>query len=181
MSNKLPAAKVGKLLNQYFEVMTEIVFDHEGTLDKFIGDAMMVLFGAPVEMSPNEQARRAARCALAMQAAVPRLNEIWEAEGLQPPACRIGIHQGPVVVGNFGSQRRSDYTAIGTTVNLAARLESVCEAGEALSASTSPTSSPKRPSPVQASSSSRDLASPYPPSDSSKGTARGNDAVNHLP
>ncbi|SVE00436.1 uncharacterized protein METZ01_LOCUS453290, partial [marine metagenome] len=132
MSNKLPAAKVGKLLNQYFEVMTEVVFDHEGTLDKFIGDAMMVLFGAPVEMSPNEQARRAARCALAMQAAVPRLNEIWEAEGLQPPACRIGIHQGPVVVGNFGSQRRSDYTAIGTTVNLAARLESVCEAGEAL-------------------------------------------------
>lgn len=132
MSNQLPAQEVGELLNRYFELMTQLVFDHGGTLDKFIGDGMMVLFGAPMEMPPAEQARRACQCALAMQQEIPNLRQLWKEHGQSSPTCRIGIHQGPVVVGNFGSEHRMDYTSLGTTVNLASRLETACPPGEVL-------------------------------------------------
>ena len=89
----------------------------------------MVLFGAPQDMSPEEQVERATRCALAMNDALDRLAMRWTDERAMALKMRIGIHHGPAVVGNFGSSQRSDYTAIGPTVNFAARIESAAEAG----------------------------------------------------
>ena len=129
LSSEIRAVKLARILNEYLEVMNEIVFQHGGTVDKFIGDSIMVIFGAPTEYTPNEQADRAARCALAMQNAMPQLNKSWSADGVPDLKMRIGVHQGPVIVGNFGSKRRSDYTAVGPTVNLASRIEGVCEPG----------------------------------------------------
>jgi len=124
------AAKMARILNDYLTHMTDVIFAQGGTIDKFIGDAIMVVFGAPITLTPQVQAERAARCAMAMQAAMAELNQGWAEQGIEPFQMRIGIHHGPVVVGNFGSKRRSDYTAIGPTVNLASRIESVCEPGQ---------------------------------------------------
>jgi adenylate cyclase len=121
MSEHLPPEKVVKLLNEYFESMVEVVFRHNGTLDKFIGDGMMVIFGAPDDDPYQEE--NALRTALEMQQELRRLSVKWKAEGLNIRS-GIGINSGPAVVGNIGSSRRMDYTAIGDTVNLASRLES---------------------------------------------------------
>jgi adenylate cyclase len=121
MSEKLPPEKVVALLNAYFEAMVEVIFRNNGTLDKFIGDGMMVIFGAP-EDDPNQE-ERAVRTALEMQQDLRRLTAKWEADGIHI-RIGIGINSGPAVVGNIGSTRRMDYTAIGDTVNLASRLES---------------------------------------------------------
>ena len=109
--------------------MNKVIFEFDGTIDKFIGDAVMVLFGAPQDMSPEQQVERATRCALAMNDALDRLAMRWTDERAMALKMRIGIHHGPAVVGNFGSSQRSDYTAIGPTVNFAARIESAAEAG----------------------------------------------------
>ena len=92
----------------------------------------MVIFGAPDDMSPGEQGRRAASCALAMQKALVELNSKWAEDDIEPLEIRVGIHHGPAIVGNFGSAQRLDYTAIGDTVNLASRIESHGEAGQIL-------------------------------------------------
>jgi len=131
MTATLRAVKVARILNEYLEVMNDVIFEHGGTIDKFIGDAIMVLFGAPKAMRPDEQARRAAQCALSMQEAMEELNAKWAAQEIPDLKMRIGIHHGPTVVGNFGSKKRSDYTAIGPTVNMASRIESACEPGQA--------------------------------------------------
>ena len=111
---------VAELLNRYFSEMAEMVFRHEGTLDKFIGDCLMAVFGAPLET--DDHAHRAALAALDMREALAQLNEPLPPESrLQ---FRIGMHSGKVVAGDIGSVRRSDYTVLGSTVNLAARLES---------------------------------------------------------
>ena len=109
--------------------MNAIIFRHGGTIDKFIGDAIMVMFGAPAELSAEEQASRAVRCALEMQERMPAIAQSWQAAGAQELAMRIGIHHGPAIVGNFGSQERTDYTCIGPTVNLASRIETACPPG----------------------------------------------------
>ena len=102
--------------------MTEEVFRSDGTLDKFVGDAIMVFWGAPIEQ-PNH-AELGVRCALAMRKRLMELNEKWAAEGKEPFAIGIGLHTGAAVVGNMGAKGlKMDYTAIGDTVNLAARLE----------------------------------------------------------
>jgi len=132
LANEIPASTLARLLNCYFEEMVNIVFQFGGTLDKFIGDAMMILFGVPVEMPPTQQVRHAADCALAMQRSMLKLDAMWRAEGIEPLRMRIGMHQGSMIVGNFGSKRRADYTAIGPAVNLAARLETSCPPGEVL-------------------------------------------------
>ena len=106
------------------------LFDHGGTIDKFIGDAVMIIFGAPADMETQEQVRRATQCAAAMQKALEAINSVWAHEGAATMKMRIGIHNGPAVVGNFGSDQRSDYTAIGPSVNLASRIEGVCEPGQ---------------------------------------------------
>ena len=90
----------------------------------------MVVFGAPQEMDSFNQAQRAVTCARAMQNGLESLNEKWKAKSLPQLQARIGIHQGDAIVGNFGSDRRSDYTCIGTAVNLASRIEGVCSPGE---------------------------------------------------
>jgi|TARA_B100001964_G_C13795677_1_gene406492 class 3 adenylate cyclase len=90
----------------------------------------MVMFGAPLDMSPEEQAEKAAACGLGMQRAMDRLADSLERQNAGHLKMRIGIHQGDAVVGNFGSSQRSDYTCIGPTVNFAARIESACAPGE---------------------------------------------------
>jgi class 3 adenylate cyclase len=129
LGEKLRTAHYAAQLNDYLTVMNEIIFEHSGTVDKFMGDAIMVLFGTPSEMSPREQAERASTCALAMQAELETLNAKWQTQGLPALKARIGLHQGKAVVGNFGSARRSDYTCIGRSVNLASRIEGVCTPG----------------------------------------------------
>ncbi len=109
------------LLNEYFTPMTQIILDHQGTLDKFMGDAIMALWGAPWPLP--DHAGRACRAALAMQAALGDLQADWRRRGLPPLTARIGLHSGVVVAGNVGSRERFNYTVIGDTVNLASRLE----------------------------------------------------------
>ena len=128
-SEQLGPETIAAFLNAYLTKMNEVIFEHGGTIDKFIGDAIMVIFGAPKDMDLAEQAQRATQCALAMNQAMEELAHRWEKFDASHLRMRIGIHQGPAVVGNFGSKRRSDYTCIGPTVNFAARIESVAEPG----------------------------------------------------
>jgi adenylate cyclase len=117
-------------LNEYFERMVEIVFRYEGTLDKFIGDEMMVLFGSPV--SHPDDPSRAARAALEMQEALASINERHEAQGLPPFEIGIGINTGEVVAGYIGSSQALEYTVIGDPVNTGSRLCSLARPGQTL-------------------------------------------------
>ena len=119
----LDPAALSKLLGAYLTGMTEIVFGCEGTVTKIIGDAIHVLFGAPAEQP--DAARRAIRCALALDEWAEAFRRDWNALGVPLGATRIGVHAGPAIVGNFGGGRLFDYTAYGDTVNAAARLEAV--------------------------------------------------------
>ena len=123
LSNTLRSRRVAELLNEYLETMTHAIFNHGGTVDKFMGDAVLALFGAPEEMSPNEQVKRAIAAARQMYSDLDGLNERWAQQGIGPVKFRCGIHQGTAVVGMFGSSERSDYTAIGPSVNIAARIQ----------------------------------------------------------
>ncbi len=111
------------ILNEYFTRMVEIVFAHKGTLDKFVGDMVMALFGAPLD-DPNH-AQHAVDAALAMIRELNRLNEKWAAEGRPALDIGIGISTGPMIAGNIGSEAIMSYTVIGDSVNLGARLESL--------------------------------------------------------
>ncbi|MEG5001929.1 response regulator [Microcoleus sp. B4-D4] len=138
MANTLRSRRVAELLNEYLAAMTKAIFDSGGTVDKFVGDAVMALFGAPEELTPNEQVRRAVAAAREMLRALKELNERWVEQGIvgengMPPVrFRCGIHQGTAVVGMFGGPDRSDYTAIGPSVNIAARLQEVAEPNSVL-------------------------------------------------
>jgi class 3 adenylate cyclase len=129
LSSRLGAKRIAQLLNKYLETMTKTVFNNGGTVDKFIGDAVMALFGTPEPLPPEEQIQRAIVVARGMFAALQHLNRQWRREGLfegldlQELQLRCGIHQGSAVVGMFGGEERSDYTAIGPAVNMAARLQ----------------------------------------------------------
>jgi adenylate cyclase len=109
------------LLNEYLTVMTDIVFKYGGTLDKYIGDAIMALYGAPLDL-PDHPAN-ACRSALEMIHGLGSLNNKWIDEGRNPIDIRIGINTGPMMVGNMGSKQRFDFTAMGDSVNLGSRLE----------------------------------------------------------
>ena len=117
-----PAEVVG-LLNDYLEAMLVIVFKHEGTLDRFVGDAMVVLFSAPVVQQDHQQ--RALDCVLEMDAFATAYAHRLQATGVQWGLTRIGAHSGEVIVGNFGGKTLFDYRALGDPINTAARLESV--------------------------------------------------------
>jgi adenylate cyclase len=110
-----------RLLNEYFSTMTEIIQVRKGTVDKFIGDAIMAVWGAPLPVA--DHAVLACQSALEMQTAMQPLIEGWAAQGLPRISMRIGLHSGPVIAGNVGSRKRFNYTVMGDTVNLASRLE----------------------------------------------------------
>ena len=112
---------LGELLNGYLATMTAIVFAHEGTVAKIVGDSLHILFGAPGEQI--DHAERAVLCGLALDRASEELREYWRGRGLALGATRIGIHSGPAIIGNFGGGRIFDYSAYGDTINVAARLE----------------------------------------------------------
>lgn len=119
-----------RYINAYFSEMSEIASRHGGTIDKFIGDAMMVFFGDPDTRGPDQDALSCVRMAYEMQQRLSQLHLQWEAEGLQHPfITRIGINTGYCNVGNFGSHTRMAYTILGGEVNLAARIESQSEPG----------------------------------------------------
>jgi adenylate cyclase len=123
LTENLGAAEVVSLLNQYFETMVEAVFNHEGTLDKFIGDALMAVFGAPLPLQENH-AWMAVESALDMRWRLAAFNQSRMITNQPLIRIGIGISSGEVVAGNIGSQKRMDYTVIGDGVNLSARLES---------------------------------------------------------
>jgi adenylate cyclase len=130
LSERMSPDGIATLLTEYFTEMVEIVFDHGGTLDKFMGDAIMALWGAPI--GRDDDADRAIRAAIAMQRALTRLNREWEQQGRPPLAVGIGINVGEVFAGNIGSERRLEYTVIGDAVNTASRLCSKAGPGEIL-------------------------------------------------
>lgn len=127
--NENPENVVG-LLNRYFSAMTEIIFAHGGTLDKYIGDGLMALFGAPT--ATPDDAKNAVNAAVAMQRMLLTLNPELIADGYAGILIGIGLHTGEATIGYIGSEQRSEYTAIGDTVNLASRLEANATDGQIL-------------------------------------------------
>ncbi len=123
MSEALAPEDLVKLLNVYFTEMTEKVFDHQGSLDKYIGDAIMAVFGAPIAAA--EHPHLACRTALDMIRALDVLRAQWRRDGLPDIGIGIGINTGPMIVGNMGSVSRFNYTVVGDAVNLASRIESL--------------------------------------------------------
>ncbi|MBI4795191.1 MAG: adenylate/guanylate cyclase domain-containing protein [Deltaproteobacteria bacterium] len=121
LSEGIPPHDLVQVLNEYFTPMTRIILEHRGTMDKYIGDALMALWGAPVHFS--DHALHACAAALEMQAGMEELQREWLSQGLPPLRARLGFHSGPVIAGNIGSLELFNYTAIGDTVNLASRLE----------------------------------------------------------
>lgn len=128
MAEKMEPEKVVLTLNEYFSEMIDIVFKYNGTLDKIIGDELMVVFGAPI--SSNDDTERALKTAIEMQNKIKELNKIRTDRNEPPIFVGAGINKGHVVSGNIGSRQMMDYTVIGDTVNLAARLCSAAVAGE---------------------------------------------------
>ena len=118
-------------LNEYLGAMVDVVGQHGGTIDKFIGDAVMAVFGSPVSRGAREEARQAVRCGLAMRVALAALNADWRRRGLAELDNGVGLASGPVVAGQIGSPKRLEFTVIGDTVNLAARLEAMTRQVEA--------------------------------------------------
>lgn len=125
-----PPEEIVGLLNRYFSAMTDIIFAHGGTLDKYLGDGLMALFGAPT--ATPEDASNALNAAVAMQRRIIGINQELRKEGFKELGVGIGLHTGEVTVGYIGSERRSEYTAIGDAVNTASRLESNARGGEIL-------------------------------------------------
>jgi adenylate cyclase len=121
LSEKMPPEHVVSILNEYFENMIDTIFKYQGTLDKFLGDGMMVEFGAPLEDSMQEL--HAVQAAIEMQQTLAALSARWRSAGKPELKMGVGIHTGYAVVGNIGSEKRLEYTAIGDTVNVASRLE----------------------------------------------------------
>ncbi|NCX55025.1 MAG: adenylate/guanylate cyclase domain-containing protein, partial [Rhodobacterales bacterium] len=129
LSDSLDPDLLAELVNDYLSAMTDIALKHGGTIDKFIGDAILVFFGDPESDGLKKDASKCLSMAIAMQNKVAELDKSWRedhgiAEGLK---VRIGISTGYCTVGNFGSVQRVDYTVLGSTVNLASRLESICQ------------------------------------------------------
>ncbi len=125
LSETLDAERVAALLNEHFSDISAAVEAEDGTIDKFIGDSMMAFWGAPHEQA--DHARRAARAVSAMGARIRARNQARVAAGLSPIRVRIGVHSGDAVVGNVGSPGRVNYTIVGDTVNIGARLEQLCK------------------------------------------------------
>jgi adenylate cyclase len=128
MSDGAPPEEVVNTLNEYFEVMVEVLFRHKGTLDKFVGDEIIGLFGAPIDMEDHEF--KSVACALDMLRSLTEFNRTRESEGLPPIHIGIGINTGNVITGAIGSTRALQYTAIGDAMNVASRLVNLAKPGE---------------------------------------------------
>lgn len=127
LTERLPPRKLVRLLNRYFTAMVAECVEQGGMIDKFIGDAMMVVFGAPVPRPAGDSALRAARAAMGMQRRLAVLNAKLQAEGMPTLRIGIGIHSGEAIAGNIGAPQRLAYTVIGDSVNVCARIESTCK------------------------------------------------------
>jgi adenylate cyclase len=123
LAESMPSEAVVRLLNDYLTCMVDVIFAAGGTLDKFMGDGIMAYFGAPIEQP--DHADRAMWCALHMQEALHRFNLAREEAGVPALKIGVGLHSGRVIVGDIGSPRRREYTAIGDVVNTASRLEAL--------------------------------------------------------
>jgi class 3 adenylate cyclase len=124
ITDRLESEEVTQLLNQYLTEMSRIALEHGATIDKYVGDAIMIFFGDPETRGVKEDALACVTMAIAMQRRMAELSAIWRNSGIEAPfRCRIGIHTGFCTVGNFGSEDRMDYTIVGGAVNLASRLE----------------------------------------------------------
>ena len=134
ISERLAPEEVVSLLNAFYTLMIDTTFKHDGTLDKFLGDGVMAVFGAPIYHP--DHALRAVRTALAMQAGMRELSARRAAEGKPALAIGIGVNAGTAVAGNVGTETRMEYTVIGDNVNLASRLESYAKPGQILITST---------------------------------------------
>ena len=134
ISDELESEEMTNLLNFYLNEMSQIALKFGGTIDKFIGDALMIFFGDPESKGPQEDAKKCIQMALEMQDLMTQLSDYWSKNySLKKELkIRIGINTGFCTVGNFGSLDRIDYTAIGSTVNLASRLESMSDPGSIL-------------------------------------------------
>lgn len=128
LSERFKPEGVVELLNSYFTRLTKIIFEYDGTVDKYIGDCLMAVFGAPV--SHPDDPERAIRVSLDIQSAIEELNKEREEEEKEKIGVGIGIHSGEAVVGNIGSPERLDYTVIGDCVNLASRIQKLAKPGE---------------------------------------------------
>jgi adenylate cyclase len=129
LSEQLSPHQLLNWLNEYFEVMTDVVVEYNGVINKFTGDGLMAVFGVPIPREEWDEiatdAQRAVTCALKMGERLQELNERWQARGLPTVQMRAGIFTGSVVVGSLGSKARLEYGVIGDSVNTASRLESV--------------------------------------------------------
>ncbi|ARN75330.1 adenylate/guanylate cyclase domain-containing protein [Oceanicoccus sagamiensis] len=130
IAEQLPPHRVVRLLNNYLGTMSEIIMKYNGTVDEFIGDAILAIFGAPI--TREDDSDRAIRCALEMQAAMDDINRRNKSEDLPEISMGISINTGTVVAGNIGSEKRAKYGVVGHTVNQTARIEEHCEAGSIL-------------------------------------------------
>jgi len=130
LSEQLGPAQVVTMLNRYLGAMTDIIMAHQGTIDEFIGDAILAVFGAP--QRGDDDADRAVNCALAMQAAMAGINALNQAEGLPAVKTGIALNTGDVIAGNIGSERRSKYGFVGHPMNVTSRIEDITAGGEIL-------------------------------------------------
>jgi adenylate cyclase len=131
ITDRLQPEQITQLLNTYFTEMSRIALAHGGTIDKFIGDALLVFFGDPDTSGDVDDAKSCLRMAIEMQRRIAGLNAEWRSAGIEESfEVRMGINTGFCNVGNFGSNDRMDYTIIGAEANLAARLQSIAEPGD---------------------------------------------------
>jgi class 3 adenylate cyclase len=133
LSEEMEPEGLTDLLNNYFNEMSQIALKYGGTIDKFIGDSIMIFFGDPTSRGAKEDTMACVSMAIEMRKHMKILRQKWQSKGIKTPLqIRIGISTGFSTVGNFGAENRMDYTIIGKEVNLASRLESLCEPGEIL-------------------------------------------------
>jgi adenylate cyclase len=130
LSERFEPEQVVHMLNSYFEIMVEVVFKFGGTINEIIGDALLVIFGAPQEMP--DRAQRAIACAIEMQNAMAKVNRQNRAQGLPELEMGIGLNETEVIVGNIGSSQRSKYSVVGSGVNMTSRIESYSVGGQVL-------------------------------------------------
>jgi class 3 adenylate cyclase len=132
LTHRLRSQRIAHLLNEYLAVMSEVITDQGGTVNPFLGDGILAMFGAPQTTTPALQVQQAIAAARQMTVVMAQLNSHWQRQGIPSVQCRWGIHQGMAMVGEFGGRARSDYTAVGATINFAVQLQTAAAPGTIL-------------------------------------------------